>query len=200
MPACQTSKSPQRKQFRTPQQKQKTHHQADGRSPDEADSSDGDFKLHRLGKNSSQPIMVSVELNGQNLDMEVDTRAAFSVISETTRQAVFSNQTLYPSKLVLKTYTDECMKVKGTLNMRVKYGNQKQKLVLAVVDGNDPSLLGRNWLKYLRLDWNNIFSVRTAQMKPLHSLLQCHQYLFSKELGEIHPFKASLHVKADATP
>ena len=200
-PACQTSKPPQRKQFRTPRQKQKTHHlQADVQSPDETNSSDSDFKLHRLGKNSSEPIMVSVELNGQKLDMEVDTGAAFSVISEATRQAVFSNQTLHPSELVLKTYTDECMKVKGTLNMRVKYGNQKQKLVLVVVDGNGPSLLGRNWLKYLRLDWNNIFAVRTAQMKPLHSLLQRHQYLFSKELGEIHPFTASLHVKADATP
>ena len=200
-PACQTSKPPQRKQFRTPRQKQKTYHlQADVQSPEETNSSDSDFKLHKLSKNSSQPIMVSVELNGQKLDMEVDTGAAFSVISEATRQAVFSNQMLHPSELVLKTYTDECMKVKGTLNMRVKYGNQKQKLVLVVVDGNGPSLLGRNWLKYLRLDWNNIFAVRTAQMKPLHSLLQRHQYLFSKELGEIHPFTASLHVKADAAP
>ena len=37
-------------------------------------------------------------------------------------------------------------------------------------------------------------------MKPLHALLQCHQILFSKELGEIHPFTASLHIQADATP
>ena len=197
-PACQTSK---RKQSRTPRQKQKTHHlEADVQSSGDADSSDGDFKLHRLGKKSSEPIMVSVWLNGQKLEMEVDTGAAFSVISEATRQAVFPNQTLHPSNLVLKTYTDECMKVKGTLNMRVTYGDQKQKLVLVVVEGNGPSLLGRNWLKYLRLDWNNIFSVRTAKMKPLHALLQYHQILFSKELGEIHPFTASLHIQADATP
>ena len=124
----------------------------------------------------------------------------FLGISEATRQAVFPNQTLHPSDLVLKTYTDECMKVKGTLNMRVTYGNQKQKLVLVVVEGNGPSLLGRNWLKYLRLNWNNIFSVRIAKMKPLHALLQYHQILFSKELGEIHPFTASLHIQADATP
>ena len=37
-------------------------------------------------------------------------------------------------------------------------------------------------------------------MKPLHALLQYHQILFSKELGEIHPFTASLHIQADATP
>ena len=102
--------------------------------------------------------MVTVWLNGQKLEMEVDTAGAlFFVISETTRQAVFPNQTLHPSDLVLKTYTDEHVKVKGTLNMRVTYGNQKQKLVLVVVEGNGTSLLSRNWLKYLRLYWNNIF-------------------------------------------
>ena len=101
--------------------------------------------------------MVLVWLNGQKLEMEVDTGAAFSIISEATRQAAFSNQMLHPSDLVLKTYTDECKKVKGTLNMRVTYGDRKQKLVIVVVEGNGPNLLGRNWLKYLRLDWNNIF-------------------------------------------
>ena len=147
VPTCQTSK---RKQSRIPRQKQKTHHlEADVQSSGDADNSDGDFKLHRLGKNSSEPIMVSVWLNGQKLEMEVDTGAAFSVISEANRQAVFPNQTLHPSDLVLKAYTDKYMKVKGTLNMRVTYGDQKQKLVLVVVEGNGPSLLGRNWLKYL---------------------------------------------------
>ena len=70
-----------------------------------------------------------------------------SIITEATRKAAFPNQILHPSDLVLKTYADECMKVKGTLNMRVTYGNQKQKLVLVVVEGNGPSLPGRNWLK-----------------------------------------------------
>ena len=96
------------------------------------------------------------------------------------KQYVFLNQTLHPSDLVLKTYTDECMMVKVTLNMRVKYHDQKQKLVLVVVEGNGPSIFGGNWLKYFRLDWNNIFSMQTAKMKLLHALLQGHKILYSK--------------------
>ena len=88
--------------------------------------------------------MVALWLNGQKLDMEVDTGASFSVISVATRQRMFSNETLHPSDLVLKTYTDESMKVRGTLNMQVKYGDQKERLVLVVVEGNGPSLLGRS--------------------------------------------------------
>ena len=135
--------------------KHKTHHVHDEAQPsddaqpsDGADShgsSDGDFKLHRVAKTLSNPIMVALWLNGQKLDMEVDTGVSFSVISETTRQRIFSNEPLHPSDLVLKTYTDESMEVRGTLNMRGKYRDQKEKLVLVVVEGNGPSLLGRNW-------------------------------------------------------
>ena len=96
---------------------------------------DGDFKLHKIGRQSSEPIMVPLWLNDHKLDMEVDTGATFSVISETTRQQIFPSETLHPSDLVLKTYTNEPMKVKGTLNMRVQHGDQKEKLVLVVVEG-----------------------------------------------------------------
>ena len=64
-----------------------------------------------------------MQINSSKLDVEVDTRAALSVISEATRLAVFPKDTLHPSSLVLKTYTDECMEVTGTLSVRVTYGN-----------------------------------------------------------------------------
>ena len=99
--------------------------------------------------------------------MEVDTGEALSIISETIRLAIFPEDTLHPSTLILKTYTDERLKVTGTLNVRVRYGDQKQKLVLVVVAGNGPSLLGRNWLKYICIDWSSIFAVRTARKKML---------------------------------
>ena len=76
--------------------------------------------------------------------MEVDTGAALSVISESTRSVVFPEETLYPTNLILNNYTDQCMEVTGMLNVRVMYGDQKQKLLLVVEVGDGPSLLGRN--------------------------------------------------------
>ena len=48
------------------------------------------------------------------------------------------------SDLVLRTYTEEPIKVIGTLNVRVQYGSQAEKLVLVVVGGDGPSLFGPN--------------------------------------------------------
>ena len=55
----------------------------------------------------------------------------------------------FSAEVVLKTYTDEPMQVRENLNVRVKYGSQEEKLVLVVVEGDGPSLFGRNWLKHI---------------------------------------------------
>ena len=69
--------------------------------------------MHKLGERSSQPLEVQVHVNETPLKMEVDTGAAVSIISEETGKTLFPNLKLQPSKLVLKTYTEEPMAVVG---------------------------------------------------------------------------------------
>ena len=86
----QFPRPPTNKEHSARQRAKKTYHiQDDKQSPEDADSSDGEFKLHNLGKQSFDPIMVPMILNRKTLNMEVDTGAALSVISEATRQALF---------------------------------------------------------------------------------------------------------------
>ena len=96
--------------------------------------------------------------------MEIDTGAAISIISEATRKAKFK---LRKSNILLKTYTDEAMMVTGQINVCVNYGEQVARLVLVVVAGSGPSLFGRNWLKYLQLDWKCIATVKSLQLSNL---------------------------------
>ena len=104
-------------------------------------------------------------INGKWLNMEVDTEAEVSIISEKTREEIFPEEKLRPSDLKLKTYTIESMKVTGTciLNVKVQYEDQFKKLVLVVTAGNGPSLLGRNWLNHIKLNWKKLFAVSTAR-------------------------------------
>ena len=43
--------------------------------------------------------------------------------------------------------------------MAVEYDDQKMRLSLLVVTGNGPSLLGRDWLKQLKLNWGELFNL-----------------------------------------
>ena len=79
------------------------------------------------------------------------------------------------------------------------YEKQSAQLPLIVVTGNGPNLFGRNWLKYIRLNWQRIATVRNLSL-GLKELLDRHDTLFKDELGTIQPQQATLHVQAEATP
>ena len=133
--------------------------------------------------------------------MEVDTGASLSLISETTYKKLWESDTLpelQQTTVKLRTYTGEEMRVLGCINVRVQSKEQEAQLPLLVVKGRGPSLLGRNWLTQLCLNWQEIFSVRTNH--SLESLLKQHEGVFKDELGTLKGIEAKLHVDPQAKP
>ena len=87
----------------------------------------------------------------------------------------------------------------GMVVVRVRCGKQEEDLKLFVVEGNGPSLLGRDWLSKILLNWKNIYSVH-VKSTALEEVLSSHSSLFKEELGMINGVTAKLHVSADAKP
>ena len=153
---------------------------------------------------SSHPYQVELQVNGCPLTMEVDTGAGVSIAPESVLSSLQPSVSLQPSNVVLKTYTGQCIPVKGVASVDVTY-NQKhfQNLNLLIVEGSGPSLLGRDWLRVIRLDWKRIGRVSAARGSPesqITALQGKFQEVFSDTLGTITPFKAKLSVKEDARP
>ena len=114
---------------------------------------------HTKGPGTTPPILVTLQLNGQDLTMELDTGATLSIVSEKTYQSLFSPQAapqLKPSTVQLKTYTGEVLTILGEITVTVCYKDQQSDLNLLVVAGNGPSLLGRDWLSQIKLDWKQL--------------------------------------------
>ena len=76
---------------------------------------------------------------------------------------------------------------------KVKYGNYAKNHVLYVVSGNGPTLLGRDWLMTIRLDWYSlgVATVETTSL-TLKAVLDKYSDVFKKELGTLKGFKAKL--------
>lgn len=147
------------------------------------------------------PILIFMKINGKKVKFELDTGATVTVMGEDTFRNLFPRSRLKHSTLELKTYTGQQMDIVGETSIQVNYEQQQsQELNLVVVKGNGPTLLGRNWLKHFRLDWNGIKSVISQQNNHLNVLLKEYQDLFTDELGTIKPFKARLAVDSMAEP
>lgn len=164
---------------------------------EEADQIDN-LDLYTVTARSSKPIIVQMSINGQHHEMEVDTGAAVSLVSESTLKSTFPKLQLHPSSIMLKTYTNEPVKVLGEVEVAVEYKEQQANLRLVVVPGNGPSLLGRNWLMKIRLDWSNIHAVKTAT--SLQEVLNNYKELFNGELGKVQSFQGKLLLRENAQP
>ena len=195
-PVCKSKSS--KKEQKGSKRKHTKLHQVHEQESD--DSSSEEYVFHHVGSCSTDPIHVQLLVNGKQLRMEVDTGAALSIISEKTREAMFPDEKLRSTNIVLKTYTNERMQVLGTLNVRVQYKDQLKKLVLVVIAGQGPSLFGRNWLNHINLQWKELFAVRMDRLGSLNTLMRKYQQLFSKGLGKVEPYRVSLQVQPGAKP
>ena len=148
---------------------------------------------------NNQQLFAEMQIYGASIRMEVDTGATLSIISRATYDATWSSEDappIKPSEPKLHTYTGEEIPVDGAINVEVAYQHQKASLSLVVVGG--PSLMGRNWMEHLQLDWCQLHQVHS---KPkdivkdmlLQDMLDRHASLFKKELGKIAGTTAKLY-------
>ena len=72
---------------------------------------------------------------------------------------------------------------------------QKTTLPLIVVAADGPSLIGRDWLQAIRLDWKAIWQVKCHQ---LSDILHRHEAVFQPGLGTLEGYEAKIHVSPDA--
>ena len=157
-----------------------------------------EYTLFTLPNNNYPPLEVSVSINNVDLKMEVDTGAAFSIISENTYHNYFHATPLQPSDTVLRTYSGETITILGSLNVTVQYEAQSFILPLIVVQGDGPSLLGRNWLEVIRLNWNHIHSI--VQPHTIDTLIERFPSVFTEELGLFKDGSITIQIIPSAKP
>ena len=164
-------------------------------------SPDQSYSLFRVNSQAStDPITVNVILNDHYpLQMEVDTGAAVSVISEDTFKTIFADNKPQPTNITLHTYLGKEIPVVGTVDVKVQYEFQTiTNLPLIITRGRGSTLFGRNWLQHIRLNWPSINTIHSDDQ--VGKLVDKYSNLFSSRLGTIQGVEAKIHVPEDSQP
>lgn len=128
--------------------------------------------------------------------MEVDTGAAVSIVSEKLYNSRFKKHKLQPCDVVLRTYSAQPIQLLGQLEVKVKCGTQVLPPPLLVSKGKGPTLMGRNWIQQLKLDWSRVNYVSD----PVAQLCDKYAAVFSDQLGVVKGVKAKIQVSEKAVP
>jgi len=158
-----------------------------------------DYAMYNLTGTSDKPLKVTVGVDNFELEMEVDTGGSVSIISEETYNRLWPDQkpTLLESSITLHTYRGEQLTVKGTINVDVQYKDRKAHLQLVVGTGHGPSLLGRDWLVKIHLDWTELCINYTCCSLSLQDTLEGNLSVFSSELGTLKD--TTVTIKSDSS-
>ena len=98
---------------------------------DTAQQEDTDeYPLYTLrSPSSTPPITVSVQIEGSSVQMELDTGAALSLMSETVFRQLFPSKELVPSTIRLCAYSGEPIEVIGSVHI-VMYRDIKAEITV----------------------------------------------------------------------
>ena len=74
----------------------------------------------------------NMSVNGIPLEMEIDTGAAVSIVSEATWKQQLNKPTLKPCSIVLKGYPDNPLEIMGCCDVQVQDGKTTKQLEIIV--------------------------------------------------------------------
>ena len=158
-------------------QAKKAHHLVETEEELEFASDEEDaYHIFAVRSKSCKPIIRTITINGVPTPMELDTGAAYSVITQKTYQRIAQQKgasDLEPSDLKLRSYSGQLL---GQLPVVVTHGEKQYELYVLVVDGEGPDLLGRDWMD-VTFSVGEVHIVK--QGSSLQEILAKHSSLFT---------------------
>ncbi|XP_024887651.1 uncharacterized protein K02A2.6-like [Temnothorax curvispinosus] len=144
-----------------------------------------------------EKFMVNVEVNKVNIQFEVDSGAAVSLIGKEQFVKFFKDVQIHSTTLRLVTYCGTELEMLGVSNVSVCYKGITNNLEMYVVKGKRKPLLGREWIRQLNVDLGEIAQVDTDDVQ---ALLKKYSRIFQDNIGKITGIQAKLKLREGTTP
>lgn len=165
----------------------------------DSDSEDDNCNFYNLVVNSDGdgPYYANLIVENVKCRFEIDTGSKISVISKCFYDNNFANVPIESKLLTLKSYTGDVIETIGYIVVNVVCGKQQAKLKLYVIDNGGPPLMGRTWIKCLKLAVVECYNL-TDDNSLAASLREMFPEVFAEGLGT---FKTKFHLYLkDDTP
>lgn len=114
---------------------------------------------------TNTPLVISLEISGHMIQMEVNTGASISLISEQQYKQLWNAPTLEKSSVNLQIYTGVTLLILASINVTATYNHQTNMLLLFVIKGDVPNLMGCDWLAKFQLDWQSSYIPGTGSQQ-----------------------------------
>ena len=82
----------------------------------------------------------------------------------------------------------------------VEYEGKQYSILIVIISGNGPTLLGRSWLQHISFNWKQLFQPLFKVDDQLIQLLESFSDVFKDDLGTLQGDKVSIHIDSTVSP
>nr|XP_029709454.1 uncharacterized protein K02A2.6-like [Aedes albopictus] len=152
---------------------------------------------------------VEISVNDSKVRFEVDSGAPVAIMSVTDYEKLLPAVRLDPPDMSLVSYSGNTIKLRGMCTVSVQYAGKVHRLLLYVADNRKHPLLGRSWMKVLRLDVSKFYdevhsvvdnSVKCTTDESVKKLIARYSSVCADSMGKIIGLTAKLRLKPNAHP
>lgn len=143
---------------------------------------------------------VTCRIGSQDVLLQVDTGSQASLLSTSTYVRLGKPKLQQP-RFRLRSFSKDNIPLRGQTELEVSYAGRKKKLEVVFTNMEHTNLLGRDWIRHLGIDLNELFVGSVVGTgSPLDTLLSKYPDLFRVGLGKCTKTKVHLHFKEDTHP
>ncbi|XP_060810048.1 uncharacterized protein K02A2.6-like [Amyelois transitella] len=118
----------------------------------ECSEEDDFFNLVVSSYRGNDPYFVKIRVNSEILQFEIDTGSRISAINNSDYELLFRNSKMHSDNLILRSYSGSKIEPLGYILVDIKFKDVTANNVrLYVIEKGGPPLLGRDWLKALKI-------------------------------------------------
>lgn len=153
--------------------------------------------------------IIEVKIDGKSLEMEVDSGARYSIVSETTLHYLGLKRSLEPTNISFRAFSHDIVPCRGKVKVTVQHKGKEIKAYLYVVSPGHDSLIGRQWIRALDLELKEIDAGRVGQRKisttdtfsvKEEEIVSEFPNIFEEKIGCIPNIQISLNLRPNAKP
>ncbi|KAK9739143.1 hypothetical protein QE152_g9270 [Popillia japonica] len=160
--------------------------------------------IYHIDSPARGKILLQVTINDVAVVMEMDSGAAVSLMGLIQFKEHFPHLQIRNTNIQLVSYCQMALKIKGVVTVSVSYEGRTKSLELYIVEGNKDALLGREWIRALKIQIPDselgVRQVTTKRDEHIRKLLATYGCLFDNKLGKMEGIQAHLKIKEGATP
>ncbi|XP_058022360.1 major histocompatibility complex class I-related gene protein-like isoform X2 [Ahaetulla prasina] len=143
----------------------------------------------RIGQASADPEdkeFTMVGINGQQIEIEVDTGSSITIVSCDNVTAILSHirkDKLEHQRFRVQDYQGNRILMEGIATVNVTYSPYRKQLPVTIIRGNLLNLLGMDWIRVLGMGLYGVIGIHATHQSLKDDLLREFQDVFSGNLG-----------------